>query len=220
MNYNRVGVLYASESGVPPKKKLKPAFFEAQEQARVVKIDSNGRIREFLVTNFCNEISVSRVLLGDSIVDNICLNGCVTYSLRGGCVKDFEQILPNLATYRKVIIALGGNNLSRFDEPGEEPAEVLRQMQQLVTKLKEASNRPDVTVCTVLRRTKAKHDYILKFNELLTKSELSSFKLHREVYKKRNFMEDGVHLTLRGRKIFACAIKKLRIEKYGENLSF
>ena len=96
MNYNKVGVLYASESGVPPKKKLKPAFSEAQEQARVVKIDSNGRIREFLVTNFCNEISVSTVLLGDSIVDNICLNGCVTYSLGGGCVKYFEQILPNL----------------------------------------------------------------------------------------------------------------------------
>ena len=165
-------------------------------------------------------MSVSTVLLDNSIVVNICLNECVTYSLGGGCVKDFEQILPSLATYRKVIIALGGNNLSRFDEPEEEPAEVLRQMQQLVTKLKEAGNRPDVTVWTVLRRTKAKHDYIHKFNELLTKSELSSFKLHREVYKNRNFMEDGVHLTLRGRKIFACAIKKLRIEKYGGNLSF
>ena len=50
-------------------------------------------------------------------------------------------------------------------------------------------------------------------------SEISSFKLHRAVTKRRNFSGDGVYPTLRRRKVLACAIKNMRLDELGENLS-
>ena len=122
--------------------------------------------------------------------------------------------------YGKIILSLDGNNLSRCNEPGEAPESVLAQLKDLVDAFAKLKNQPRVVVCTVLRRPRANHSYINTFNDLLVNSELSVFKLHRTVYKKRNFLEDGIHLTLRGRKTYACGIKKLQKEKFDDNNSF
>ena len=210
---------YNYETGEPLRKQFKPAFSEAQFQGRLTKLGTHGRTREFIYNDFCNEIGVTTALIGDSIVDNICLNGCFTYSLSGGHINDFFYLLPTLKSYNNIIIALGGNNLSHYNEAGEEPWRVLEQMQSLRNAMLAAENSPNV-VCTVLRRLRANHELIARYNELLINSDMSTFKLHREVTKRRKFNDDGIHLTLKGRRAFACAMKKLRLEKFGEDLSF
>ena len=115
-------------------------------------------------------------------------------------MNDFYDLLPTMKSYGKIILSLGGNNLSRYNEPGEAPESVLAQIKDLVDAFAKLENQPRVVVCTVLRRTRANHSYINTFNDILVISELSVFNLHRQVYKNRNFLEDGIHLTLRGRK--------------------
>ena len=72
----------------------------------------------------------------------------------------------------------------------------------------------------MLRRTKSNHSYINNFNDLLVSSELSVFKLHRQVYKNWIFLEDGIHLTLGGRKNYACVIKELQKDEFDDADSF
>ena len=220
MNPKRIGEPFASNPDVAQRKRFKETFSAQQLQGRIKKETVRGKSREFLYTNFVNEVAVETALVGDSIVDNICLNGCSTFSLSGGVVNDFYDLLPTMKSYGKIILSLGGNNLSRYNEPGEEPESVLAQIKDLVDAFAKLENQPRVVVCTVLRRTRANHSYIKTFNDILVNSELSVFNLHRQVYKNRNFLEDGIHLTLRGRKTYACGMKKLRKEKFGDDDSF
>ena len=167
-----------------------------------------------------NKIAVETALIGNSIVYNIRLNGCSTFSLSGSVVNEFNDLLPTMKSYAKIIVSLGGNNLSIYNESGEAPESVLAQLKELVDAIAKIENQPKVVVCTVLRRTKSNHSYINKFNNLLVISELSVFKFHWQVYKNQKFLEDGIHLTLRGRKTYACVIKKLLKEKFDDDYSF
>ena len=90
MDNTWVGLSYVNdETGEPPRKQFKSAFSEAQFQGRLTKLGTDGRTHEFIYNDFCNEIGVTAAIIGDSIADNICMNGCVTYSLSGGHVNDF-----------------------------------------------------------------------------------------------------------------------------------
>ena len=170
--------------------------------------------------NFVNEIAVETVLIGNSNVHNNCLNGCSTFSLSGGVVNEFYGLLPAMKSYAKIIVSLGGNILSKHNEPREAPDSILAPLKELVDAIAKLENQPKIVVCTVLPRTKSNHSCIINFNYLLVKSELSVFKLHPQVYKNQNFLEDGIHLTLRGIKTYACGIKKLRKEKFDNDDSF
>ena len=220
MNPKRIGEPFVSNPDVAQRKRFKETFRAQQLQGRIKKETVRGKSKEFLYTNFVNEVAVGTALVGDSIVDNICLNGCSTFSLSGGVVNDFYGLLPTMKCYGKIILSLGGNNLSRYNEPGEAPESVLAQIKDLVDAFDKLENQPRVVVCTVLRRTRANHFYINTLNRILVNSQLSVFNLHRQVYKNRNFLEDGIHLTLRGSKTYACGIKKLRKEKFDDDDSF
>ena len=150
-------------------------------------------------------------LVGDSKVDNVCMNGVSTFSRGGGIVSDFYSFIPTLKSYPKIVIAVGGNNLSHYGKPGESPEDVLDQLKSL----REAIL---VVLSTVLRRLKDTHDRIKSFNKLLENSDIPSFSLHRQVFKRRSFMDDGVHLILKGRRNYACAMKKLRNAHFGDDV--
>ena len=122
-------------------------------------------------------------------------------------MKDFYDLLTTMKSYAKIIVCIGGNNLSKYNEPGEAPESVLAQLKDLVDAIAKHENQPKVVVRTVLRRSKSNRSYNNSFNDLLVNSELSVFKFHRLVYKNRNFWEDVIHLTLRGRKTYAFANK-------------
>ena len=220
MSPKRIGETFASNPDVAQRKSFKETFSAQQLQGRIKKETVRGSGKEFLYTNFLNEVAVETALVGDSIVDNICLNGCSTFSLSGGVVNDLYDLLPTMKSYGKIILSLGRNNLSRYNEPGEAPESVLAQIKDLVDAFAKLENQPRVVVCTVLRSTRANHSYINTFHDILVNSQLSVFNLHQQVYKNRNFLEDGTHLILRGRKTYACGIKKLRKEKFDDDDSF
>ena len=123
-------------------------------------------------------------------------------------MNDFYDLLTTMKSYAKMIVCIGGNNLSKYNEPGEAPESVLAQLKDLVDAIAEHENQPKVVVRTVLRRSKSNRSYNNSFNDLLVNSELSVFKFHRLVYKNRNFWEDVIHLTLRGRKTYTFVNKK------------
>ena len=81
---------------------------------------------------FVNEFPVDTALVGDSIVDNVCMNGVSTFSRGGGIVSDFYSFIPTLKSYPKIVIAVGGNNLSHYGKPGESPEDVLDQLNPCV----------------------------------------------------------------------------------------
>ena len=64
-------------------------------------------IHEFRERNCCPNCTV-----GNSIVEIICFNDCSTFSLSGGLVNNFYDLLPTMKSYAKTIVNLGGNNLS------------------------------------------------------------------------------------------------------------
>ena len=118
MDPKRVGVPYANLVDEPPKKKFKPSFSKQQIQGRLWK-EINGRKLEFLYNNFDYEKKINTAIVGDSIVDSLCVDGCVSLSLSGGRVEQFYALLDTLESYKSVIFIIGGNNLSL--EAGEEP---------------------------------------------------------------------------------------------------
>ena len=210
----RLGVPFATDNEATPRKKFKPAFSPAQVQGRIIKQPTTGRQLEFLFSNFANEEKVHTAIIGDSIVDNLCVNNCIVYSLSGGVVSEFHALLDTLTSYRNVILLLDGNNLSKFDAAGQEPEEFFKEIQQLFFEIRNLSHKPKAVVCTVLKRLNAKHTNIDRFNAILTNSSLPSFKMHQEVHKKKCFLEsDGVHLTLQGRQNLACGMNKVLREK-------
>ena len=106
-------------------------------------------------------------------------------------------------------LAVGGNNLSLYDAPGELPEIVIGKIRQLYNRIKCFPHRPKVIVCTVLKRLKANHHYIERYNSQLMNSEIWHFKLHQDVSNKKCFKEsDGIHLTEKGFMELACAINK------------
>ena len=190
-----------------PKKALRPLFADDQVNGRVTKLQLNGRNAEFIFDNFVGE-SVRTAIIGDSIFDSICIRNCVTYSLSGGRVEQFHLLLDTLSVYRNVILAVGGNNLSNWSEPGEDPSVVVDKLRFLYNAIRGLENRPRVIVCSVLKK-KCSHWNILRFKAVLRHSQLPFFKLHQEVYKSNLFLSDGVHLNLKGRKALACAVNKV-----------
>ena len=72
-------------------------------------------------------------------------------------MNDFYDLLPTMKSYAKIIVNLGGNNLSKYNELGEAPESVLAQLKDLVDAIAKLENMPKVVVCTVLRRSKSNH---------------------------------------------------------------
>ena len=62
------------------------------------------------------------------------------------------------------------------------------------------------------------HDHIKNFNKFLENSVIPFFSLHRQVFKRRSFMDSGVHLTFKGRRNYACAKKKLRKSHFEDDV--
>ena len=219
MNPKRVGEPYANDISAQPKKKFKEAFSSYQAQGRIIKTGtSNDRTSEILYTNFVNEFPVDTALVGDCIVDNVCMNGVLTFSRGGGIISDFYSFIPTLKSYPKIIILVGGNNLSHYGKPGESPEDVLEQLKSLREAILKLEHKPQLVLCTVLRRLKDTHDNLKRFNKLLENSDIPSFSLHRQVFKRRSFVDDGVHLTLKGRRNYACGMKKLRKAHFGDDV--
>ena len=79
MNPKRIGEPFASNPDVAQRKRFKETFSTQQLQGRIKKETVRGKSKEFLYTNFVNEVAVETALVGDSIVDNVCLNGCSTF---------------------------------------------------------------------------------------------------------------------------------------------
>ena len=173
MNSKRIGEPFASNLDVAQRKRFKETFSAQQLQGRIKKETVRGKTKGFLCTNFVNEIAVETALIGYSIVDNNGLNGCSTFSLFGGVVNDFYGLLPTMKSYAKIKVCLGGNNLSKYNEPGEAPESVLALLKDLVDAIAKHENQPKVVVCTVLQRSKSNRSYNNSFHDLLVNSELS-----------------------------------------------
>ena len=214
MNPDRVEPKIANQCNAPTRKKFKPAVSPVQHQDRLNKLTSSGRTLQFLFNNFGNDLETHTAVVGDSIVDSLCVDHCVVYSLSGGKVEDFAYLLDTLAAYRNIIFMIVGNNLSYYDKPGEEPEEVLKKIQEFRKKLTELPKKPTVIACTVLKRLKANHDNITRFNTMLNLAPMPSFRMHQEVSKAKFFKEtDGIHLTEEGYRALACRINKFFREK-------
>ena len=208
MDPSRIGVPFASVSNAPPKKKMKPAFSESQEQFRLVKEATGGDL-EFLCNNFSNFEKLHTAVVGDSIVDSLCVDNCAVFSLSGGRVAQFYSLLDTLVSYRNIILLIGGNNLSFHDEPGQHPEEVFNEIEKFYKSVRALPQKPTVVICTVLKRLKAKHFNIQRYNSMLTTSDLRFFPMHKEVSKSKCFKEsDGIHLTHKGFCELACGINK------------
>ena len=163
----------------------------------------NGRNAELFFNNFAGE-RVHTAIVGDSIFDSICIRNCVTYSLSGGRVEHFHLLLDTLSVYRNVILAVGGNNLSNWSEPREDPSVLVDKVRSLYTAIRGLENGPKVIVCSVLKKN-CSHWNIQRLNAVLKHSKLPYFKIHQEIYQSNLFLSDGVHLNLKGRKALACA---------------
>ena len=210
----RLGIPYASDSIVPPKKKFKPLYSTSQEHGRIIKKSDSGKTFEFIYNKFSNNENIHTAFVGDSIFDNICIDNCVKFSLFGGKIDDFFFLFDTLKSYPNIILAVGGNNLSnRNGGPGEQHPDVVRNIRELYEGIKTLQHSPRVIVCTVLKRLNCEHFNIQSFNAMLTNSNLSYFKLHQEVFKPKGFMPDGVHLNEKGRRDMASAMNNLLIEK-------
>ena len=80
-----------------------------------------------------------------------------------------------------MIVAVGSNNLSLWGEAAEDPHLVLEQVKDLLSSIASLEHRPNVVICTVLKRLHAKHSNISDFNALVVNSNRRYLKLHREV---------------------------------------
>ena len=144
MNSKRIGEPFASNPDVAQRKGFKENFSAQQLQGHIKKETVWGKTKEFLYANFVNEIAVETALISNSILDNIRLNGCSTFSLSGDVVNDFYDLLPTMKTYAKINVCLGGSNLSKYNEPGEAPESVLAQLKELVDAIAKFENQPKV----------------------------------------------------------------------------
>ena len=213
MDPKRVGVPYANLVDEPPKKKFKPSFWKQQIQGRLWK-EINGQKLEFLYNNFDNEKKINTAIVGDSIVDSLCVDGCVSLSLSGGRVEQFYALLDTLESYKSVIFIIGGNNLSYFNEAGEEPEIVMGKIRKFYNAIRDLPQKPKVVACTVLKRCQAKHFNIDRFNAMLTSSSINFYRMHQHVHKAKCFKDsDGIHLTEEGFHALACGINKCIIDK-------
>ena len=204
----RVGVPFASDPEAVRRKKFKETFSPAQIQGKIVKAKAGGRSLEFIYCNFSNEKEVHTAIIGDSIVNGVCIDSCSVFSVSGGKVNDFYELLPTMKSYRNVIVAVGSNNLSLWVEAGEDPHLVLEQVKDLLSSIASLEHRPNVVICTVLKRLHAKHSNISDFNALVVNSDMRYLKLHREVQSSTCFKDDGVHLNDRGLQQLAYAFNK------------
>ena len=213
MDPKRVGVPYANLVDEPPKKKFKPSFSKQQIQGRLWK-EINGQKLEFLYNNFDNEKKINTAIVGDSIVDSLCVDACVSLSLSGGRVEQFYALLDTLESYKSVIFIIGGNNLSYFNEAGEEPEIVMGKIRKFYNAIRDLPQKPKVVACTALKRCQAKHFNIDRFNAMLTSSSIDFYRMHQHVHKAKCFKDsDGIHLTEEGFHALACGINKCIIEK-------
>ena len=137
-------------------KNFKPAFSKSHVQRRIFKESSSGPV-EFIYNNFSNEETVPTAVVGDSIVDSLCVNNCSIFSLSGGRVDQFFILLDTLASYRKVVLILGGNDLANYGEKGDDAAVVLQRYGKLFEAIVNLPNKPKVVACTVLKRLHDKH---------------------------------------------------------------
>ena len=205
----RIGATYVNNSAAPDRRPLKPRFSPVQQQGRIKRETDRGTI-EFLHSNFANELEINTAVVGDSILNGICINNCVVYSLPGGVIADFHELLPTLQSYRNIIFCAGGNNLSHFGNPGETPRAVLAQLTNFVTALRALPRNPNVIVCTVLKRLYVTHDRIQSYSSLIAgQRDIRFFKLHQEVCRPKCFNDDGIHLSHKGKTTMATALKKL-----------
>ena len=148
------------------------------------------------------------------MMDGICINQCVVYSLQGGLIADFHELLPTLQSYRNIIFCAGGNNLSHFGNPGDTPCAVLAQLINFVTALRALPRNANVIVCTVLKRIHVTHESIQNYNSLMAGQRNNRFfKLHQEVCRPKCFNDDGIHLSRKSKTTMATALKKLIREK-------
>ena len=96
MNPDRVGPKFANQCNAPPRKKFKTTFSPVQNQDRCSTkniLTSSGKTLRFLFNKFGNDLETHTAVVGDSIVDSLCVDNCVVYSLSGGKVEDFAYLL-------------------------------------------------------------------------------------------------------------------------------
>ena len=85
---------------------------------------------QFLCNNFSNFKQLHTAVVGNSIVDFLCVDKRAVFSLSGGRVAQFYSLLDTLVSYRNSILLIGGNNLSFHDEPGQDPEEVFNETEK------------------------------------------------------------------------------------------
>ena len=169
---------------------------------------------------FNNGYHVDTVMIGDSILRNVIINGAVTMSISGGRVADYMnwEVLNILQTYRNVIIgSLGGNDLTnRQGVQLQTPQQIVERLELLQATLQQAGC--SVFLATVCPRFERHNNHpridITNLNALVMSSR--SFKYVNQskfVYlRQRDFNNDGVHLTRVGKRNFCPGIKKLRTQ--------
>ena len=206
---DRVGVPFGSLTDVAPRKNFKPVLLKSQVQGRIFKESTSGPV-EFIYNNFSNEETVHTAVVGDSIVDSLFVNNCSVFFLSGGRVDQFFLLLDTLASYRNVVLILGGNDLSYYGEKGDDAAGVLQRYGKLYEAIMNLRNKPKVVACTVLKRLHDKHWNISQSNSMMHSSKMMCFKLHQDVYKGKFFQQsDGNHLTTSGFQALACAVNTI-----------
>ena len=98
----RIGIQYASDSSVPPKKKFKHLYSTSKEHERIIKRSDSGKTFEFIYNNFRNNENIHTDIVGDSIFDNICIDNCVTFSITGGKIDDFFCLFDTLKSFPNI----------------------------------------------------------------------------------------------------------------------
>ena len=76
--------------------KFKESFSKDQVQGKILKKMEKGRPVEFIPNNFQSHLELHTKIVGDSIVDNLCIDNCRTISLPVGRVEEVYEILDTV----------------------------------------------------------------------------------------------------------------------------
>ena len=196
---DRLGPVLPFVEPPPNKKALKPLFNDHQSHGETfVNIPGRGT-KQVIYNNFANNLEVHTAILGDSIVDSLCMDNCVAFSISGGLETDFKHIAEMCKPYRNIVITLGGNSLLTKERQPFHPASVvLERLNDLYATLRQLPQSPRVVVCSVLKRHPDPRNCIVNFNTALRNSKLPSYNITRELTSMRLYKEDGIHLNEKG----------------------
>ena len=134
---------------------------------------------------------------------------CQSFSISGGVITDFLAITDEFERFRNILVVMGGNDLmGRERNPTNTTDEVLNRMKQLYGALRRLRLRQTVAFCSILKRFPDPQDCVQRMNDTMRQSDLPTYNITRNLTAPKFYNDDGVHLTLQGRKTLASHVRE------------